>query len=343
MKSTKIIVITSAFLLMNACSEKETETKVTHQEIQTKKSNSALSTTIPVVEEKNIEKEHLTLDEQLLLVKELYGAITYTKSFYKETYIPSDNAPGGANIYTLNGELKLYSEAYGDGGPSVSNEYYFDNGELIFCFKTKNDICGLSEKGEYIYDQSEERFYYHEGELVQWKSSEFGVMNVNSNEFKQMGNSVFAEGETFATRYNNSIEASLSLEDKLIEVKEHYGAVNYSANFYQKVESRWDATDCGECPPTGTLTGFFNGDEVKKIVYKPAGSTQEFYFWNNKLSFVFTTYNTNKHDRYYYDENGNMMKWINSNGGVVTDEEALIQQSSFVTRNSQNFKRVIQG
>ena len=106
----------------------------------------------------------------------------------------------------------------------------------------------------------------------------------------------------------------------------------------------------GESSEGGELKGYFNNEELKKIVVSYYGEMgkliEEYYFWNNNLFFVFTQdylYNMPKimdgskvekidENRYYFSE-GKLIRWLDPNKekaakSKMTEKEKEILQKT---------------
>ena len=87
---------------------------------------------------------------------------------------------------------------------------------------------------------------------------------------------------------NSSFSQDKSEDDIINDIRQKFKTISTSIDSYKKVTK--DVMD--ESTEGGEMEAFYDGDELKKLVVKLYGETgqsiEEFYFWDNKLFFVFS-------------------------------------------------------
>ncbi len=132
-------------------------------------------------------------------------------------------------------------------------------------------------------------------------------------------------------------------------IKEVYASINREKLIQKSFE--WEADTTCEAPPMGgTLTYFYRGSEIVKILNVGGEDhgfwKEEYYFDNNQLVFVYqnNTYGgaanpdeMSYQNRYYFSDN-QLVKKIESNSDVELDSNALqdLVQTTYRLRDAGN-------
>ena len=150
-------------------------------------------------------------------------------------------------------------------------------------------------------------------------------------------------------------------------------AVNAAAkvnSVVQEIRNEKDRTDrekltvkkekIDEEPEGGEVSFYYKGSVLKKIIsvryydtfYETAEEYREYYIKNNKVYFIYEKMTNIKHDtekntskvngiyetRYYFDSNGNIVRYVDSNGNIhennsqmrEADKEIRLYKPSFI-------------
>ena len=141
-------------------------------------------------------------------------------------------------------------------------------------------------------------------------------------------------------------EEPMTEEEIVLDIRKKFGDINNNINSYKKIKKDLK----GESSEGGELKGYFNNEELKKIVVSYYGEMgkliEEYYFWNNNLFFVFTQdylYNMPKimdgskvekidENRYYFSA-GKLIRWLDPNKekaakSKMTEKEKEILQKT---------------
>jgi hypothetical protein len=135
--------------------------------------------------------------------------------------------------------------------------------------------------------------------------------------------------------------------DPIETIRQRYTQINRNAPNYRKVKKSLS----GFSAEGGEMTAYFHGPTVMKIVATYFGetgrATEEFYYWDGKLIFVFrkdSRYSkplsgkvvSTKEDRFYFN-NDKLIRWINPSGKEMaeTAEGYAEKQSDYVKTSNQ--------
>jgi len=114
--------------------------------------------------------------------------------------------------------------------------------------------------------------------------------------------------------------------DTIRSIRQRYAAINRKARKYRKVKKELS----GFSLEGGELIAYFDGSRIVKMTASYFGesgrATEEYYYWNEKLIFVFRrdhTYDkpmsgkvvSTRANRFYFG-NERLIRWINENGKV---------------------------
>jgi hypothetical protein len=144
-----------------------------------------------------------------------------------------------------------------------------------------------------------------------------------------------------------SIAASPQREDPIASISQHYAQINRSASRYKKVKKDLS----GFSTEGGQMVAYFDGLNIMKIVatfYGETGkSSEEYYYWDNKLIFVLRTdYRYNKPlsgqvvsttvNRFYFSGD-KLIRWIEENGKQVASDtsEYSDKQKEYIESSKQ--------
>lgn len=118
--------------------------------------------------------------------------------------------------------------------------------------------------------------------------------------------------------------------DPIETIRQHYASINKNVPLYRRVKKNLS----GFSGEGGELLAYFHGPSVMKMVATFFGETgkavEEYYFWNGKLIFVFST--DNRYDRplsgkivkktegRFYFKDDKLIKWIGEEGKEVAPD-----------------------
>lgn len=135
--------------------------------------------------------------------------------------------------------------------------------------------------------------------------------------------------------------------DPIETIRQHYTQINRSAPNYRKVKKNLS----GFSGEGGEMIAYFHGPTVMKIVATYFGetgkATEEFYYWDGKLIFVFSKdmrYRkplsgkvvSTTEDRFYFN-NDKLLRWIDGKGNQVAETADVFaeKQSDYVKTAKQ--------
>lgn len=116
-------------------------------------------------------------------------------------------------------------------------------------------------------------------------------------------------------------------KDSISSIRQRYAAINKSLAKYKAVKKELS----GFSTEGGELIAYFDGPSIVKIAATYQGETgrsfEEFYYWNEKLIFVFRKQDTydepmsgrvvkTRENRFYFS-NDELIRWINENAKQV--------------------------
>jgi hypothetical protein len=122
--------------------------------------------------------------------------------------------------------------------------------------------------------------------------------------------------------------ANTTPQADLIEtIRQHYANINKNVPLYRKVKKNLS----GFSGEGGELIAYFHGPSVMKMVATFFGETgkavEEYYFWNGKLIFVFSTDNrydkplsgkvVRKTEGRFYFKDDKLIKWLGGDGKEI--------------------------
>ena len=106
--------------------------------------------------------------------------------------------------------------------------------------------------------------------------------------------SVYGQEANRSAKLQGYQQASKSLEDKLIDIKEKYGAITYALPYYKKSSGELNIETVEPCGYS--YTAYKRDGNLRKLVIEEVcgdgGPTwlrniREYYYWDNSLFFVF--------------------------------------------------------
>lgn len=144
------------------------------------------------------------------------------------------------------------------------------------------------------------------------------------------------------------------------KIRQQYGKINQNLKRYRRVNKDLS----GFSLEGGQLVAYFDGQAIAKIVatyYGEGGkTTEEFYYWDGKLIFVFSRESrydkplsggvrATKDSRYYFS-NDHLIKWLNEKGKDVTptsdefsdQEKEYLSTSTLFTNGARSKIKVIE-
>ena len=115
--------------------------------------------------------------------------------------------------------------------------------------------------------------------------------------------------------------------DPIETIRQHYASINKNVPLYRRVKKDLS----GFSGEGGQLLAYFHGPSVMKMVATFFGETgkavEEYYFWNGKLIFVFSTDNrydkplsgkvVRKNESRFYFKDDKLIKWLGGDGKEV--------------------------
>lgn len=138
--------------------------------------------------------------------------------------------------------------------------------------------------------------------------------------------------------------ARAQTEDPIESIRKQYSTINSKVPTYRKVKKNLT----GFSAEGGELVAWFHGPSIMKLTATFLGemgrATEEYYFWNGKLIFVFrqdSNYSkplsgkvvSKKENRYYF-ANDKLIRWIDENGKQA--EPTAATESEYL-KNSKEF------
>jgi hypothetical protein len=131
--------------------------------------------------------------------------------------------------------------------------------------------------------------------------------------------------------------------DEIAAIRSRYATINKNLKSYRTVKKEIS----GHSTEGGELVAYFDGDVIKKIVaahYGETGkATEEYYFWNNELMFVFrrdSRYDrplsgkvvATEENRFYFGA-GRLIRWIDKKGKQVSAKDSVYpeKQSEYLS------------
>jgi hypothetical protein len=128
---------------------------------------------------------------------------------------------------------------------------------------------------------------------------------------------------------SNLVMVSAQTADPIETIRQHYAQINRDAKNYRKVKKELS----GFSAEGGNMIAYFHGPTMMKIVATYFGesgkATEEFYYWDGKLIFVFRS--DSRYDKplsgkvvgtsenRFYFANGKLVRWIDESGKQVAD------------------------
>ena len=123
--------------------------------------------------------------------------------------------------------------------------------------------------------------------------------------------------------------ASAPQTDAIETIRQHYASINKSVPLYRRVKKNLS----GFSGEGGELIAYFHGPSVMKMVATFFGETgkavEEYYFWNGKLIFVFSTDNrydkplsgkvVKKTESRFYFKDDKLVRWLEGEKEVASD------------------------
>ncbi len=135
--------------------------------------------------------------------------------------------------------------------------------------------------------------------------------------------------------------------DPVETIRQHYASINKSVPLYRRVKKNLS----GFSGEGGELIAYFHGPSVMKMVATFFGETgkavEEYYFWNGKLIFVFSTDNrydkplsgkvARKTENRFYFKDDKLIRWLDENGKEVASDstEAAGKQADYLKTAAQ--------
>ncbi len=124
------------------------------------------------------------------------------------------------------------------------------------------------------------------------------------------------------------VNSSFSQDDSVIlDIRNKFYQINNAISQYRKVDVELEEGD------PGSLTGYFCGSALRKIVYQTGDNMHtelsEFYFWNNRLFFAFIKIDItpvpgndwkDSEDRFYF-YGGMLYRWLDKSKKQVPRSE----------------------
>lgn len=144
--------------------------------------------------------------------------------------------------------------------------------------------------------------------------------------------------------------SSSQAEDLIQPIQQRYATINRNASKYRKVKKELS----GFSAEGGELVAYFNGRAIMKIVatyYGESGRAgEEYYYWNEKLIFVFRkeyrydspmsgkVIQTNE-NRFYFS-NDRLIRWVDENAKQIESGASEYQEKqSEYLQNSRQFTK----
>ena len=119
--------------------------------------------------------------------------------------------------------------------------------------------------------------------------------------------------------------------DSVEPIRQHYASINKEAAHYRRVKKNL----LGFSAEGGELVAYFHGPTIMKMVATFFGETgrsiEEYYFWNEKLIFVFQTESrydkpfgkvVRKIENRFYFKDDKLIRWLDENGKEVAPDSA---------------------
>ena len=121
--------------------------------------------------------------------------------------------------------------------------------------------------------------------------------------------------------------------DPIDTIRQHYTDINKNARLYRRVKKNLS----GFSTEGGQLVAYFHGPSIMKMVATFLGesgkATEEYYYWNGRLIFVFRTEDRydkplsgkvveKKESRFYFTDD-KLLRWIDESGKQVPSESNL--------------------
>jgi hypothetical protein len=146
-------------------------------------------------------------------------------------------------------------------------------------------------------------------------------------------------------------EARTPQADPVETIRQHYANINKNVPLYRRVKKNLS----GFSGEGGELIAYFHGPSVMKMVATFFGETgkavEEYYFWNGKLVFVFSTDSrydkplsgkvSKKTENRYYFKDDKLIKWLGEDGKEVASDST--EYASKQTDYLKTAKQLAQG
>jgi uncharacterized protein YacL (UPF0231 family) len=146
-----------------------------------------------------------------------------------------------------------------------------------------------------------------------------------------------------AWSHSENIVSANNFQDEITSIRQRYATINKNLSKYKAVKKELS----GFSAEGGEMTAYFDGSSIVKIAatyYGESGrSFEEFYYWNDKLIFVFRKQQTyskpmsgkvvkTSEDRFYFN-NDELIRWINEQAKQVarSDSEYLKSQTHYLS------------
>jgi len=191
------------------------------------------------------------------------------------------------------GEFKLFYKSEGDSDLGFTCGDNFDKTEPIIVLTEKNGFLTIKES-QFVFSDDLSKVVFQKSE----------------------GNST-----------NNSTKTTT---DPIELIRERFKTINDNSSSYKTKKIVVSEESEG-----GDLTAYYDNEQLKKVViefmHEMGKSTEEYYFWDNQLFFVYinkseydrpmyvdgAVVKEKKEDRYYY-ENEKLIKWLDTDKNEVT-------------------------
>jgi hypothetical protein len=148
-----------------------------------------------------------TEEELVKSIREWFTATNSGLSSYDltEKEVSDESTEGGAmKAYYQNKELKLlHCEFFGEMG-NIVEDYYYNSGNLYFVFSVRTTYSApVYEEVEKTTTSEENRYYFNNEKMIRWLDKDKVKVDVNSEDFKTMGQSIFDESKRLLEVFNS--------------------------------------------------------------------------------------------------------------------------------------------
>ena len=136
----------------------------------------------------------------------------------------------------------------------------------------------------------------------------------------------------FSALAGGGVPAAPQSADPIETIRQQYANINQKVPSYRRVKKNLS----GFSAEGGQLVAYFHGPSVMKMVATFLGesgkASEEYYFWNGKLMFVFRTENrydkplsgkvVKKTENRFYFQDDKLIKWLGEDGKEVPSDSA---------------------